>query len=231
MKDLRSAVAKVVVASFSLAALLGILALLGGGDFSDTQGRVLLTTVVVGVESVAVLCYLAVAGTRRAPVGVVGGLVSLVPFGVALWFTWGTDGGDGGFLWRAFGVGLTVAASLAQVSLLLSATGQPRRRARGLLVATLVAIAVLAAMVVVPIVADPDLGDWYWRVLGVVAILDVLGTVVVIVLQRVVGPARRAEAEPALLAPAVESRLVDAARARGTSPSALVSDLLDGFVP
>src|SRR5690606_7548671 len=69
MKGLRSVGVKVVVGSFSLAALLGILALLGGGSFSETQGRVLLPTVIVGVESVAVLCYLSVGGTRRAAVG------------------------------------------------------------------------------------------------------------------------------------------------------------------
>ena len=88
MKDMRKFVVRLVIGSFSIAAILGIVALLGGGDFGDTQGRVLLTTVIVGVESIAVLCYLAVTGRPTAIVGIVGGIVSLVPFGLALWMTW-----------------------------------------------------------------------------------------------------------------------------------------------
>ena len=91
MKDLRRLVVTLVIGSFSVAALLGIIALLGGGELGETEGRVLLTTVIVGVESIAVLCYLAVAGKRSALVGLAGGVVSLVPFSLALWLTWGGE--------------------------------------------------------------------------------------------------------------------------------------------
>ena len=61
MKGFRRIVVILVIGSFSVAALLGIIALLGGGELGETEGKVLLTTVIVGVESIAVLCYLAVA--------------------------------------------------------------------------------------------------------------------------------------------------------------------------
>ena len=61
---IRRAIVRTTIGSFSLAALMGIIALLGGGHFGATQGRVLLTTLLVGVVSIAVLCFLVTAGRR-----------------------------------------------------------------------------------------------------------------------------------------------------------------------
>ena len=91
---IRTAIVRVTIGSFSLAALMGIVALLRGGDFGETQTRVLLTTILVGVVSIAVLCYLATAGRPSQPVGVAGGLVVLVPLATALLMIW-TDVEDG----------------------------------------------------------------------------------------------------------------------------------------
>lgn len=228
MKDLRRLVATLVIVSFSIAALMGIAALLGGGDFGETEGRILLTTVIVGSESVAVLCYLALAGHRFVAVGVVGAAVSLVAFGTALWLTWGVrDNIDGSEPWELLGVSITVAASLAQASLLIALAGKKRIGAG--LVGTLAAITIVAAMISVAIIDGEDLGDAYWRVLGVVAILDVLGTVVLTAVGAF-GNRSSTEAEPKLLTTAVESRLLDAAKERGVSPSQLVADALDAFL-
>lgn len=226
MKDLRAIVVKIVVVSFSLAALLGIATLLGADALGETGGKVLGTTFVVGVESLAVLCYLAVADSRRAALGVVGGVISLVPFALSLWITW-VEEMSGDVLWRTVGVGITLAASLAQACLLSAVAERPRPRVSALLAATFAAIAVLAVMIAVPIVAEPDVGDWYWRLLGIVAILDVLGTVLVIAMQKFTGADHGATAEPALLSVATESRLVDAAQRRRTTPSELVDELLE----
>ena len=224
MKDLRRLVSTLVIGSFSLAALIGIVTLLRGGEFGDTESHVLLTTLIVGVESVAVLCYLAVLDHRLAIVGLAGGASSLLATALALWLTWGDDSSGA---WDTFGVAVTIATSLAQASLLLALTSN-----KGLgpgVGGTLLAIAVVAAMIVLPIVDDPDLGDSYWRAFGVVAILDVLGTVVLIA----VGVFRKRPAETAadhVLTSAVEQRVLDLARERGTSPSQLVSDALDALL-
>jgi hypothetical protein len=225
MKNLRGLVTKLVIASFSVAAILGIIALLGGGAFGDTEAKILLTTVIVGVESVAVLCYLSVAERPTWLVGVVGGAVSLVPFGMALWLTW-ADLSDADELWQAFGASVTIAASIAQACLLLALVARPR--VGPALVATLVTIAVVAAMIIVAIVDGSGLNDTYWRIFGVVAILDVLGTVVLSALGAF--GRGRPEGEPDLLSAAVESRVVDAAAQRGLSPSELVSQALDDFL-
>lgn len=223
MKDVRSIVVRLVIGSFALAALLGVIALLGGGGFGETQSRVLLTTVIVGVESVAALCYLAVAGRPPAWIGVAGGLASVIPFSIALTLTW-TSGDLGEPVWRAFGVSLTVAATLAQVCLLLGLT----RGRRVLLGATLVAATIVALMIIGPILDQGGDGDLYWRLFGVMAILDALGTVILVALRVFDGgsPPSDPAREP-LLTTAVESRLAEAAASRNTSPTELLSRLLD----
>ncbi len=225
MKDVRRLVAALVIGSFSIAALFGIIALLGGGELGETEGKVLLTTVIVGVESIAMLCYLAVSARRTAVVGIVGALVSLVPFGIALALTWGGYDGDAP-VWDVFGVSVTIAATIAHACLLLS-LHQGRRTL--LLVSTLLAMVVVAAMICNAILDGENLGDLYWRLFGVVAILDVLGTVVYTALG-VFSRRRADDGEPDLLTPALESRVVDAAQARGVSPSQLISDALDSFL-
>jgi len=229
MRDLRRAVVNSIIGSFSLAALVGIVALLGGGSFGQTEGRILLTTLIVGLQSVAALCYLSLSGHRLAPVGVAGGVVSVVASGLALVLTWG---GDSEGAVRAFGVAVTIAASLAQASLLLALAG--RERVDALLGATLAAITIVALLVLVPILDVGDPGGGFARVLGVLAILDVLGTVLVSATAlfgrgRTPGP-RTSDTEPRLLSPALEVRLRDAARDRGTSPSQLISDALDNYL-
>jgi hypothetical protein len=225
MKNLRGIVVKIVIVSFSLAALLGIVALLGGGSFGETEDKVLLTTVIVGAESIAALCYLSLAGRPNAWIGLLGGLVSLVPFGLALWLTW-VSVDDAETVWQTFGIGVTVAASIAQVCLLLALAA--RERINGGLAATLVSIAIVAVMISVPIIDGSGLGDTYWRAFGVVAILDVLGTVVLSALAAF--GRERPRAEPDLLSAAVESRIVDAAGRRGISPSELISRALDDYL-
>lgn len=176
----RRAIVTVTIASFSVAALLGVLALLGG-DFGQTQVRDLLTTVTVGVVSIGVLCYLSTAGTPFQLVGVLGGVSVLVPLGSALVLIWAEDRlrSNDEAVWQAFGVGTVVAGTLAQACLLLAVAHRKSPVVRVLLAVTLVLAAVLAAILSALILgAAPD-EDYTARAVGVIAILDVLGTVVV----------------------------------------------------
>jgi hypothetical protein len=177
----RHVVVRLTIGSFSLAALMGVAALLQPGHFGDTEGRVLLTTLIVGVVSVLTLCYLAPAGSRSRLVGAAGGVVAFVAGVCALIFTWPLwqqDPGRG--LLRTFGVAVVAALTLAQFSLLLAVVRRHPAVAR-LLAATLVAGTVLAGLVIATILGW-DASDTGGRTIGVVAILDVLGTVVTMAL-------------------------------------------------
>src|SRR5690242_6967727 len=111
----RRVAATLTIGSFSIAALMGIAALLGGGDFGEGEGKVLLTTLIVGSASICMLCNLATSGTRFAPVGVVGAVAALVPTVTALHLVWQSwDDIPEGEL-KVFGVGVVVAVTLSQV--------------------------------------------------------------------------------------------------------------------
>ena len=148
-RQVRKVVVRLTIGSFSVAALLGIAALLAGGRFGETEARILLTTLLVGVVSIAVLCYLATAGKRFQVVGVAGGVTVLVPLATALLMIWGQGLADEPAVFKSFAVGAIVAASLAQASLLLALCERGRRLIRRLLAATLAFSGLVAAMTAV----------------------------------------------------------------------------------
>lgn len=230
MRDFRRVVVACVVGSFGVSALLGIVALLGGGEFGETEANILLTTVIVGVESLALLCYLTLAGHRAVAVGLLGGAVSLVCAGTAASWVWGSwQSGDEP--WRLFTITLVVALTLVQASLLIRMADRDRFRAG--LVSTLALAAIVAALLIGAIVSRSlSESEDFWRIFGVVAILDVLGTIVVMAVAAVVARSTASPApmtDGAVLTAAVQQRVSDLARERGTTPDALVTEALDAL--
>jgi hypothetical protein len=227
----RTAIVRLTIVSFSITALLGIIALLAGGSFGGTEGRVLLTTLLVGVVSIAMLCYLGTAGTPFQLVGVLGGVAVLAPLVTSLIMIWSDDWpGSDELLLKTFGVGTVVAATLAQACLLLTLARRARGALRGLLLATLVLALVLAGMVSALILGyAPEDDETFARVLGVVAILDVLGTVVVSALSKF-GPATSRSSLEVALTGDLAAR-VDAEAARtGQSREAVVATAVSRYL-
>ena len=176
-----------IIVSFSLAAVVGIIALLSG-DFGETQGRIILMTLLLGATSITALCHLAIADRAMRIVGFVGlaaSSVTLITGLVLIWRDWDAPGFDQWF--KAFATAGILAVSFAHANLLLLLAGRRRPVLRYGLMITLVMIASVAIMVILPILSEGDIPgvgneEWYWRLFGVVGILDVLGTVVVPVL-------------------------------------------------
>jgi len=227
----RTAIVRLTIASFSVAALLGIIALLGGGEFGDTQVRVLLTTLLVGVVSIAMLCYLSTAGTAYQVVGVLGGISVLAPLVTSLIMIWTNEWpGSDELLLKVFGVGTVVAATLAQACLLLALARRGTGVVRGLLVATLVLALIIAGMVSALILGYvPDEEETFARILGVVAILDVLGTVVVSAMAKFGSATSRGVADVSLPADLVERVDAEAART-GRTREAVVGAAVTGYL-
>ena len=178
----------------------------------------------VGVTSVLALCYLATADGRYRAVGALGGFAAVPTRAVSLLLIWTDLGDDGERAWQAFGIGSVASLTLAQVSLLLVLSARAAPYVRLLLVGTLVMVAWVALHVSLLILAT-DAGDETFQLLGVVAILGVLGTVTVSALARFGGP--RDEPGPRLELPADLLPLVLArARATGRLPEAVVREAL-----
>jgi hypothetical protein len=175
----RRIVVALTIGSFSIAALMGIAALLGGGDFGTAEWQILGTTVLMGCSSTVVLTYLATGGTPYVGFGGVGAIADAVAVVTALILIW-VDGSASDSLVRTFGVATVVALTLAQVCLLAAVAW--RRPALALLLWGTMAVATLLAAMVTALILGSDIGDNGARFFGVVAIVDVLGTIVTIAL-------------------------------------------------
>ncbi|HWL61026.1 MAG TPA: hypothetical protein VNQ48_09110, partial [Microbacteriaceae bacterium] len=192
-KGIRRAAIIVVIASLVIAALLGIISLIGG-TFGDLQGKILLTTLTIGLFGITILCHLAIVSRAARVVGYVGlvaSLAAIVPPLTLIWTPWELLGSSDGW-WRAFGVLTVLAVSLAQTNLLLLLVARPQRAVRVILVATLAMMTIVAIMIILPILTDGDIpgraGDDYWRWFAAIAILDVLGTITLPVIGLVLKP-------------------------------------------
>jgi hypothetical protein len=230
----RRTAATLTIGSFSLAALMGIVALLGGGDFGAGEARVLLTTLIVGCASVCMLCYLATTGTRWGAVGVVGSVVLVLPVVTALILVWSDWDIDMEGTWKAYGIGVVAAATLAQICMLLALAGD-RPALRLVLWSTVGLAAVLAVLVGGTILGEVDAED-FWRLIGVVAILDVLGTLVTIALAKFAGrgserPGTTRGAQVRLtISDAHTSAIVQLSRETGRAPAAVVAEAMDRYL-
>ena len=172
-----------IVASLAISALLGIIALLSG-EFGQVQSKVLLTTLTVAGFGTTALCHLAVVSRRVRVVGFVGigaSVGAAICAFVLIWVEWSTWWEQTEWWLKSLAIFSIVAVSLAQANLLLLLAWRPQPLIRISLAVTLAAVAIVAVMVALPILTDGnipgDAGDSYWRVFGVIAILDALGTI------------------------------------------------------
>lgn len=179
----------VMIIGVAAAAAIGIFVVLTG-DFNDTAAKVLQTAAFVALFSATALCHLAVATRPVRFVGFAGLAASAVALILALvitWVDWQSDWQLQADWGKGFGVSGLLALFLAQVNLLLLLAGRKHPAVRWSLYATFVAIAAVYGFLLPPILTDgayppEDSGETYWRIFGVVAILDALGTVVLPVL-------------------------------------------------
>lgn len=224
-----------VVVSLAAAAALGIVALFSG-DFGETQGKILGTTLLTGAFGVAALCHLAVVARPVRVVGILGLAVTAIAYAIGLMLVWRSGDADYDLLLRAFGAAWVLAASFAHANLLLL---MGRRRSRLLrigLTATLVFVAVVAGMLLVPILTDGaipgDGRDPYWRWFGAVAILDALGTIVVPIAALFLRDGRDRGAEDSItvtLSGDTALRARRLAAERGEPVDRMLADLVDGL--
>jgi len=181
LKGLRRAAIIVVIASLVVAALLGIIAIVGG-NFGELQGRILMTTLAIGAFGMTILCHLAIVARAARVVGYIGiaaSLLAMLPALVLIWTDWGFGSQVDGW-WKMLWIFTVLALSLAQANLLLLLVTRPQQAVRVVLWITLGMVALLAVLIILPIVTDgqiPGGNEDYWRVVAVVAILDVLGTI------------------------------------------------------
>ncbi len=237
VRGARRATIVAVVVSLVLAAALGIAALLGG-EFGKLQGQILLTTVTVAAFGTTSLCHLAVVTRSVRAVGFAGIAASLGAALCALVLIWWSAGQDAEGWYKALAVSAIAAVSLAQANLLLLLAGRRYPVIRVSLGVTLLAITVAGVMVALPILTDGEIpgadDEGYWRGLGVVGILDALGTIALPVLGLVLrrpdqGGGRQATVRLVLDLPAGLAEQLDARAGEGSREAAALVVLEQGL--
>jgi hypothetical protein len=155
-------------------------------SFDQTAVRILLSTLLVGLFCMLCLACLTVFDGRFKVVGVAGMAAATGALASGLTLTWGVDDDwDGGALpvfVRGFLLCAVAAFACAHAALLLRLDVE---RLGGLRATVLACLALVATMLAVAVLSTDVLEvEGYWRLLGVLAILDVFGTVALPVLAR-----------------------------------------------
>lgn len=185
--DLQLHFVRGLLGCLSATALLGIGVVLTG-SFHETGHRVLGSTLLAGLYCVLCLADMTVLGTRFGAVGAVGIATATVSLAVGLSLIWWTpDDFDGRLEYslRGFVICAVIAFATAHAALLLRIDIPAQGAAAAVRTATLCTMSLVATLVAATMIAESVVEiDGYWRLLGVLAILDVLGTVSLPVLAR-----------------------------------------------
>ena len=170
------------VASIVFCGLVGIYCLILG-TFDEVAARVLLTTAAVGAASILALAS-AIPWERRRwhPIGACG----LVVVGVALLLVvggiWWAPSWRHEWFYKLMFIGCVVAVAVPHIGLLSLA--RLRRQYEWLRICSVIVILLLTGQITLSIVGEIDSESWY-RLMGVLGILDACGTIAVPVFHRI----------------------------------------------
>ncbi|MDP2695713.1 MAG: hypothetical protein Q8O87_00480 [bacterium] len=186
--DLKKTFLISLIASLSIGALIAIFIFLFTDGFGEAEIKILLTTLAIGFFSLTGLCSSALYERQKYKVvsvaGVITSLASFVITTGIIWEIiqwWNIDE----FPTKSWMILIVLSISLAHSSLLLLVQSE-QKAVRISLIATLIFIALTATTLILMILYRfGDIDIFYYRLLGVFAVLDVLGTIVTPILKKV----------------------------------------------
>ncbi len=175
-----------LVASLVLSALVAIVVFLIG-NFGETEFRVIATTLTIGLYSLTGLCGSIMLERKKYPgLALIGILISVVGFLITLLAIWELVEFDD--FWKIITILIILAVAIAHACLILLIESN-KAVVRYSLFGTLVFISLVALMLIMLVLLEFDLADndFAYRLLGVFAVLDVLGTIVTPILKKLNG--------------------------------------------
>jgi hypothetical protein len=184
-RDLRRALLWTAIAGLSVSALIAVVYFLSGGADIDDDWQIPTTTLAISVYSFLALGSAALLDRRPGSPLAQGGIgAALLAGGLALVLIWVESADDSDAFVQLWGIATVVAVAAAHISLLLTrARDDDGDAVRATLRATLGVAIVLALVICVGILAEPD-DDYWWRIVGTLAVLDALGTALVPILRK-----------------------------------------------
>ena len=172
-----------MIISLSISALIGIIIFLIG-EFGDIEARILFTTLTIGGFSLTALCSSALQEKHRfaafAKTGMAISVLGFIMTTLAIWEILDSEN-----IWKVIVIIIILSASVAHISLLLLIRSK-KTNVNVSLMLTLLFILIVAIMLIILVLGDFNMDfEFYYRLLGVFAILDVLGTIVTPILKKV----------------------------------------------
>lgn len=232
MSKLQKLALRLTILAFGVAAAMGIGALLIG-EFGELQGRVLLTTLSVGLLSLAVLCYLAPQQRLFVILGIAGFITALVTLGLALYLIWGEgiweDVSLTEVIFEYFGIMAIVSATIAQICMLAAMVSSAKPFTKWVFRFTVLAAIVFAGMAITLILSETTDAEWFVRTMGVVAILDAFGTVTLIAVRLFTGSPQSASSK-ATINPYTHRLIAEAAADRGVTPQQILDQAINTYI-
>jgi hypothetical protein len=179
-----------MIISLSISALIGIFVFLFG-EFGETEAKILLTTLSIGGFSLTGLCC-SVLYEKKKYIGFsfLGMALSILGFLTSILVIWEFVNIFEGWFnitgWGKLTLALIILAFSSAHSCLLLLINPEKSPVKYALFATLLFIGIVTLMLVLlifEIINNP--GEFYFRLLGVFAILNVLGTIVTPILNKI----------------------------------------------
>jgi hypothetical protein len=221
--ELRRLLLVATVSALSLTALFAIFALLTG-SFDETQVRILATTGGCGLASL-----LAMPGTRlleqleHVDLGRLVVFLAALTFVVELWAVWIDTDND--VSWRALAVAVSVTVALAQIAGSL-ARRRPSDPEAVPLLGLAAGVCAIVLSLLISLAALAKVGDsGYYRLLGVVAVLDVLLVALQGAVRRFGAPAGASASAPSFVCVLADGRRVRPHAVARDLPSAVAAAL------
>ncbi|MBN2731112.1 MAG: hypothetical protein JXR26_01665 [Balneolaceae bacterium] len=170
-----------LISALSAGALLGIFIFLFG-EFGDLEIRLLVTTLAIGGFSLTGLCCSTIYKYDKlktfAALGMATSVFGFIINLTGIWELWDTDSTV-----RFMATFIILSISFAHISLLLLLS-PAKRLIQNIQKATITTIGIVGAMLVVAVFNEFENSEFYFRILGVFAILDVLGTILMPILNK-----------------------------------------------
>lgn len=173
---------KTLVIALSISALIGIFIFLVG-DFGETETQLLLTTLTIGGFSLSGLCSATIQNKNNLKYfSNIGMIVSVIGFLLTIGLIWELDGFSS--TWQGMIIFTILSVAIAHASLLLKINPKPNY-IKYSLIGTIVFITLVAIMLIKSTLTEFNESEFYFRLLGVFSILNVLGTIATPILNRI----------------------------------------------
>jgi len=175
----------VMVVALSISAFIGIFIFLIG-DFGEIEGKILLTTLSLGVFSLTAMSSAILYDKHKlTSFSIIGMIVALLGFLMATSAIWEIVDYSNSHFFRMLIISVIISFSIAQSSLLLLINSEDSEFNISLTL-TLINISIVSLMLIHLVLIDFEINSSsYYRVLGAFAILDVLGTITTPIISKI----------------------------------------------